>query len=204
MGKSAASRSSLTHPSEETRAVALLLVDFISEWNIPERDQLLPQVNRAAHCAARLLKRARISRVPVIFANDNFGQWRSDFGAILSAALSSTGIPCRVAEMLAPRPDDYCVLKPKHSAFFGTPLDMLLDHLGVRTVVICGVAGNQCITATAVDGHMRDYTVVVVHDACASRTRTLHSHAMTQLKDMGIRVASAASIRWNALLASRE
>jgi nicotinamidase-related amidase len=197
--KSGSAPSPLKHPSEGTCPVALLVVDFISEWKLPERDQLLPHVRRAAPLAARLTKRARTSGVPVIYANDNFGQWRSDFNAVLSAALSSTGIPASVAQLLAPQSEDYRVLKPKHSAFFGTPLDMLLDHLGAQTVVLCGVSGNQCITATALDAHMRDYTVVVTHDACASRTRTLHDHAMAQLKDVGIRVMSAASVRWSDL-----
>jgi nicotinamidase-related amidase len=197
--KPASAPSPLKHPSQGTCPAALLVVDFISEWKLPERDQLLPHVSRAAPCAARLIKRARTSGVPVIYANDNFGQWRSDFNAVLSVALSSTGIPGDVAKLLAPQSNDYRVLKPKHSAFFGTPLDMLLEHLGAQAVVLCGVAGNQCITATALDAHMRDYTVVVAHDACASRTRTLHDHAMAQLKDVGIRVMSAASVRWNAL-----
>ena len=35
-----------------------------------------------------------------------------------------------VVELLVPDDDDYFVLKPKHSGFFSTTLDILLDYLG--------------------------------------------------------------------------
>lgn len=178
-----------------------MMIDFIGDWRIPERSRLLPQVERSIPHAVRLVRGARRARVPVIYANDNFGQWRSDFDAVWNAALAAGGAAARIATAIAPEASDYRVLKPKHSAFFGTPMDLLLQHLGVSTVVLCGVAGNQCVTATAIEAHMRDYTPIVVQDASASRTPLLHRHAMTQLADLGLSVVAAASVRWKTLLA---
>lgn len=192
--------SPLKKSSDAGCPVALVLVDFISEWRLPNRTTLLGQVERAVPKAARLLAGARKASVPVIYANDNFGQWRSDFDHILADALAAGGAAARIASALTPCKDDYRILKPKHSAFFGTPLDLLLQHLGASTLVLCGVAGNQCVMATAVDAHMRDYTPIVVRDASASRTAELHRHAMTQLGDLGLRVASAASVQWRRLM----
>jgi nicotinamidase-related amidase len=177
------------------------MIDFISEWRVPDRTSLLRQVERAVPRAVRLLQGARGAGVPVIHANDNFGQWRSDFSAVWSTAVAAGDAPARIATAIAPEEADYRVLKPKHSAFFGTPLDLLLEHLGASTLVLCGVAGNQCVTATAIDAHMRDYTPVVVHDACGSRTVALHRSAMTQWKDLGLGVVAASSVHWASLKA---
>ncbi|HSX60623.1 MAG TPA: cysteine hydrolase [Tahibacter sp.] len=189
----------LKHPADGNCAVALLLVDFISDWDLPERAQLVPHVLRALPQASRLLAGARRAGVPVIFANDNFGQWRSDFDAVFAAAMAAGGTAGRIASAVAPHETDYRVLKPKHSAFLATPLDLLLQHLGVSTIVLCGVSGNQCVMTTAVDAHMRDYRPVVVHDASASRTAALHRHAMDLLKDLGVGVVRASSVRWTSL-----
>ena len=189
----------LKNPQHGSCKAALLLIDFISEWNIPQRDTMLRQVEQAVPHTVRLLASARRAGVPAIYANDNFGQWRSDFGAVWTAAVAAGGAAARIAQAVAPQESDYRVLKPKHSAFFGTPLDLLLEHLGASTLVLCGVAGNQCVAATALDAHMRDYKVIVVHDASASISRTRHGHAMEQLKDLGLRVAAAAAVRWGEL-----
>lgn len=196
--------SPLKKPSDPSCPVALVVIDFISEWRIPARTALLDRVERAVPQAARLIAGARKASVPVIFANDNFGQWRSDFDRALADAVAAGGAAERIATTLAPRADDYRVLKPKHSAFFRTPLELLLEHLGVTTVVLCGVAGNQCVMSTAFDAHMRDYVPIVVRDASASRTDALHAHAMEQLKDLGIRVMAASSVQWRKLANEHE
>lgn len=193
----------LKNPTDGHGPVALMMVDFFGAWRIPERARLLPQVERAIAHAVRLLRGARRAGVPVIYANDNEGQWRSDFDSAWNAALAAGGAAARIASALAPEVSDYRVLKPKHSAFFGTPMDLLLRHLGVSTVVLCGVAGNQCVAATAIDAHMRDYVPVVVRDASASRTPLLHRQSMTQLAELGIRVVTARSVRWKSLLHQR-
>lgn len=190
----------LKNPADGHCPVALMMIDFIGEWRIPERSRLLPQVERAIPHAVRLLRGARRAGIPVIYANDNEGQWRSDFGTVWNAALAAGGAAARIAAAVAPEASDYRVLKPKHSAFFGTPADLLLRHLRVSTLVLCGVAGNQCVAATAVDAHMRDYAPIVVRDASASRTPLLHRQSMTQLVELGIRVVTARSVRWTSLL----
>ena len=75
-----------------------------------------------------------------------------------------------LVEALVPEPDDYFVLKPKHSGFFSTTLDILLEYLGVKTVILTGVAGNICVLFTANDAYMRDFSLVVPRDCVASNT----------------------------------
>ena len=68
------------------------------------------------------------------------------------------------------RPDrrDYFILKPKHSAFFSTPLELLLEHLGARTLILTGLLADSCILFTAQDAHLRGYRVVVPSDCVAA------------------------------------
>ena len=148
--------------------VALLIIDMINAFDFEGAQAMLPRALAAAQATAALKQRARQAGVPVVYVNDNFGRWRSDFRDVLEHCRRSPGQ--EIAALLAPEPDDYFVLKPKHSGFQFTTLDVLLAHLGAETLVLTGVAGNFCVLFTAHDAYMRDYKLVVPRDCIASAT----------------------------------
>src|SRR6185369_17800312 len=74
-----------------------------------------------------------------------------------------------IVELLKPGPEDYFVLKPKQSGFYFTTLQLLLEHLGARTLVLVGFTGDICILFTGVDAHMRDYELIVPSDCVVSQ-----------------------------------
>jgi nicotinamidase-related amidase len=148
--------------------VALLLIDWINDLEFEAGDRILPQALAAAQATAALRRRAKQAGVPVIYCNDNFGKWRSDFRATLEHVLKDGVRGQRLAELLAPDDDDYFVLKPKHSGFHSTSLDVLLAYLGARTLILTGIAGNFCVLFTAHDAYMRDFKLVVPRDCLAS------------------------------------
>ncbi len=174
-----AKNPTLHRAAPDQSAVAVLLVDVINDFDFPEADQLLTTALPAAGRIAELRLRAEAARVPVIYVNDNFGRWRSDFNTTVDHALKGKGRV--IAELLRPSPDDYFVLKPKHSGFFSTTLNTLLEYLGVHTVVIAGFAGNICVLFTAADAHMRDMHLVVPADAMASNTAEEQESALQLL-----------------------
>ena len=178
---------------------ALLMIDWFSPWDFPEREQVLLHAEPAAGRAGRVLVRARHSGVPVIYANDNFGQWRSDFQSVVEVAAAAGDVPARIVRALHPMASDYFVLKPRHSAFFATPLELLLSHLGTRRLVLTGVATDLCVLATAVDARMRDLDVVVLKDATAARSIAQHAAACRQATAFGATVRSGSTIRWASL-----
>lgn len=180
-------------------AAALLLIDWISNWLMEGGAQLRRQAEQALPAATRLLAGARRQAVPVIYANDNHGQWRSDFRRVLAESRAAGPAAAAISDSLAPAPDDYFVLKPKHSAFRATPLGLLLQHLHTEVVVLSGIAGNLCVLASAIDAHMRDLRVIVVADACASLTAAANKAAMTQCRAFGCGVQRSASLRWRSL-----
>jgi nicotinamidase-related amidase len=152
----------------DTNPVALLLVDVISPMDFPEADQLLRHAVPAAERLADLKKRAGAAKVPVIYANDNFGRWRSDLSAVVERCREKGSKGAPIVELLHPGKEDYFVLKPKHSAFFSTTLDTLLRYLGTETLVVGGFATDICVLFTANDAYMRDLRIVVPADGVAS------------------------------------
>lgn len=194
-----ASRTPLKAPRQPRRTAALLLIDWISDWRMAGGPQLRHQAEQALPAAADLLAGARRHAVPVIYANDNHGQWRSDFRTVLAESRAAGAAAAAITDRLAPAPQDYFVLKPKHSAFRATPLALLLRHLHTEVVVLAGVAGNLCVLATAIDAHMRDLRVIVAADACASLSAAANTAALDQCRAFGCGVRRSASLRWRSL-----
>ena len=147
---------------------ALLLVDVINDMEYPGGDKLLVHAEPMAKQLAQLKQRAKAAGLPAIYANDNFGRWQSDFAALVRHCTEEPVRGRPVARLLVPEPDDYFVLKPKHSAFFATPLDTLLGYLGVKTLVVSGLTGDMCVLFTAADAFLRDLHIIVAEDCVAS------------------------------------
>jgi nicotinamidase-related amidase len=162
-------------------AAALLLIDVINDLDFPEGEQLLRHALPMARNILTLKKRARESGIPVIYVNDNFGRWQSNLQKIVEHATGPDSKGREVVERLAPQEDDYFVLKPKHSGFFSTTLDVLLDYLQVETVIITGIAANICVLFTANDAYMRDFHVVVPRDCVASNSEQINDAALGEM-----------------------
>ena len=165
-------------------AVALLLIDWINDLEFDGGDRLFPQALKAAQATAALRRRAKQAGVPVIYCNDNFGRWRSDFRSLLEHVLKDEVRGRPIAQLLAPDEHDYFVLKPKHSGFHSTSLDVLLAHLGARTLVLTGIAGNFCVLFTAHDAYMRDFRLLVPSDCIASEEDAGNRQALEHMADV--------------------
>jgi nicotinamidase-related amidase len=160
---------------------ALLLIDLINDFEFEGAEPIFRQTLAAAPAIAALKRRARAAGVPVLYVNDNFGKWQSDFRNVLDHCLKDDVRGRPVAEMLRPEADDYFVLKPKHSGFYTTTLELLLRHLNARTLILAGIAGNNCVLFTANDAYLRDFDIVVPRDCTASETREDNEYALAQM-----------------------
>jgi nicotinamidase-related amidase len=166
----------------ERGAKALLLVDVFNPLDFEGARRLAPDAVRAARAIRGLAERCRRSRWPVVYANDNFGHWRSNFGAVMRRCLASGGASATLAAELRPAASDYSILKPRHSAFYGTPLEFLLQDLGVASLVIAGIAADSCVLYTALDAHLRDFAVWVPRDCVAAETAEWRTRALKQIE----------------------
>ncbi|MFL5559913.1 MAG: cysteine hydrolase family protein [Gemmatimonadaceae bacterium] len=180
--------------------VVVVVIDVINDLEWEDGEKIEAPALAMAHKLAPLLDRARHAGVPVIYANDNFGKWRSDFRALLEHCLDDDVRGRAIAELLRPGADDYFVLKPKHSAFFATTLDTLLTYLRARTLVLAGLTTDSCILATAVDADMRDYEVLVPRDCVAALSTRRNQRALDHLNEtLDIRSLDGADIDFGAL-----
>lgn len=176
---------------------ALLLIDVINDFDFPGSDDLLRHALPASRKLARLKERMSAAGIPVIYVNDNFGRWQSDFKEQIEQCTRPSCKGHEVAKALLPHSDDYFVLKPKHSGFYSTSLDVLLGVLGVDTLVLGGFAGDICVLYTANDAYMRDYQLIVASDCVASESVTANKAALAQMKALlKAKVIPAASVRW--------
>lgn len=174
------------------RRVALLIVDMINDFDFPQGEVLARRSELIAENILKLKKRLKKRRVPVIYLNDNFGQWRSDWKDVFEYCTSPGRLGQKVAITLQPEDDDFFILKPRHSGFYGTTLDILLKDLGVEKLILTGVAGNICILFTANDAHMRDLKVCIPEDCTASNSLRENKNALTQMKKvLGLNVVNS-------------
>ena len=176
------SNSDLHGNAPDASPTALLIIDAINDLEFPGGKGMLARAKRMARSIAKLKERAEKARVPAVYVNDNFGRWRSDFRRLVNHCLEDDVLGRPVVEQLLPDENDYFVLKPKHSGFYNTTLDLLLEYLGAKTLVITGMATDVCVLFTAADAYMRDFRVIVPSDCVTALTPAVHRAALAQMR----------------------
>lgn len=157
---------------------ALLILDMVSEFDYPDGDRIVRGARKAAANIARLRERAHAAKVPVIYVNDTAGKWESDQKAFIRRCLQPDSRGREVAELIAPEPHDYFMFKPRHSAFFGTPLHTLLGRLKVRRLIATGITSHQCVLFTAMDAHVREFELIIPADCIGAADAADTKHAL--------------------------
>lgn len=180
--------------------VALLLVDVINGFVFTGSEPLQEAAGAVARHIRALAASARGAGVPVIYVNDNFGMWQSDFRAVIENCLREDSPGRKVTEQLLPTQADYFVLKPRHSGFLATPLEALLAHLEVHVLCIAGFATDLCVLFTALDAYARGFHVVVPVDCTAANDETAKATALSLVeRTLRAPTVPAAQVDWSAL-----
>jgi nicotinamidase-related amidase len=173
---------------------AVLALDLISDFEFPDGARVRRALETRAPAIRRLLDAARAGQIPVIYANDNLGAWRSDSAALMAHCTRARLPGAELVLSLVPEATDSIVLKPRHSAFFGTPLEMLLGDLRVDTLVMAGISAESCVWMTACDAHTRGFSLVVPRDTLAGASASALRATMTGLREvLDARVPARAS-----------
>jgi len=102
----------------------------------------------------------------------------------MTSLVQGTGASAKMARSLKPGPRDFIVLKPMHSAFFGTPLDMLVDRIGVRSIVMADLATDMCIQISAADAFLRGLKICVPEDCTAVETAEKKAFALRYMRSL--------------------
>jgi len=183
--------------------VALLLIDVLTTFQFPDGDAILQGALTMRDALVRLKARAREAGIPVLYVNDNFGDWRSEKEVLMGRCLEAKGTS--FVRPLLPDSNDYFVLKPLHSAFYMTPLEVLLKHLQVETLILAGLTSNSCITVTAHDANMRGYDIYIPPDCSCARNAEEHTQALRQLEaTAGANLRRSTALKLSNLIRAAE
>ncbi len=200
MGEVKGIESDLHGSVPDRNSLALLLIDVINQLNFAGGEDLLNPYRKMSHNLEKLLGRARAAKIPIIYVNDNFGKWRSNLNQHLEACLNEDSITRQSVTKILPSPEDYYILKPKHSAFYASPLDIVLRSLKTKTLILTGLTAESCILFTAADAYVRDYNIILPEDCIASFSRKKKSDSLSLMKEsFKARVLKASSLNLRSL-----
>ncbi|HEY8360985.1 MAG TPA: isochorismatase family cysteine hydrolase [Ramlibacter sp.] len=161
----------------------LILIDFINPLDFPGGEKLAPPALQAARATLRLRKRLDKEGVAVVYSNDNYGVWQSDFHSLVAQCVGRDDISGEITRLLAPRATDVTLLKPRHSAFYGSPLELLLKEMGAKQLILTGLAADMCVQMTAADAFLRGgFDVWVPADCIAAETPQAKAIAVKYMK----------------------
>jgi nicotinamidase-related amidase len=189
----------------DNAGAALLLIDVINDFEFEGGEEFLQLALPVGRNIAALKQRAKQQRIPVIYVNDNFGKWQSDLNKIVSHCLEDGVRGEPFVKLVLPDENDYFVLKPKHSGFYCTSLELLLEHTGAHSIILAGIAGNNCVLFTANDAYMRDFKLFVPADCSLSISPEDNEHAFKQMeKVLKANIRPAGELNLEKLKAGQE
>jgi nicotinamidase-related amidase len=181
--------------SDDEGATALLVVDMLNPYDHPEAEELAERVEKALPGVEELLRRAGEADAPIVYVNDNYGDWNSSSEELARSA--TEGKRPDLVEPILPKEGNSFVVKARHSTFYETPLEYLLDQMGVGRLVFAGQVTEQCILYSALDAYVRHFDVVVATDAVAAIYDDLGDAALKLMeRNMSAELVEAAEVGW--------
>jgi nicotinamidase-related amidase len=182
----------------------LLLVDVINDLDFPDNEHLIEVAPGLAKRILRLKSRCARAGIPTIYVNDNKGRWRSDIQEVVKFSKRSSSAGRKLVTLLEPRRNDYVLLKPKHSIFFGTPLDLILQSMGIHTVIMAGLTTNACVLISAAEIYMRGFRLMVPQDCVEALSPDKQTAALKMLKEnFQAEIGPAPSLKLTSLRGKR-
>ncbi|SEM90192.1 Nicotinamidase-related amidase [Sphingomonas gellani] len=188
----------MTEPTSDGHApgkTALLVIDMVNTLEFEGAEQLDRPAERAAKGIRALRDEADRCGVPVIYANDNFGEWHLDRAGLVERVEGTGARGQSLLDQVRPREDDFFVVKPQSSAFYATTLPALLPRLGASRLILTGVAADICVLFTAADAHMREYELWVPSDCVAGEDTQRTDWALEIMRNsMGADTAASSDL----------
>lgn len=162
-------------------SAALLLIDVVNPFSFEGAAALIEPATAAAERIGALAARARTAGVPCIYVNDNFGRWQAGFRELVSWVRETPQGRTVLERVMPDFTRDHFVLKPRHSGFFQTSLEALLEQLAARRLLVTGIAADICVLFTANDAYMRGFSVAVPADCVASERPEDTAHVLRHM-----------------------
>jgi nicotinamidase-related amidase len=161
---------------------ALLIIDVINNFEFEHGKILAKKTLHIVNPIKQLKNYFKKQQLPIIYVNDHYNLWQANLDKIVKSCQNP--LSEMILQEVKPDEDDYFLIKPKHSAFYETALNTLLQQLQVNTLVLTGIAGNICVLFTASDAYMRDYQLIIPRDCIASVDDQDQFYALTMMKNV--------------------
>ena len=161
---------------------ALLIIDMINDFQFTHGKILADKTMKMIPNILELKKVMNQYQLPIIYVNDHYDLWQADYTKIIEKCTNN--ISKDVIERITPSNEDFFLIKPKHSAFYDTPLHTMLLHLNVTDLILTGIAGNICVLFTANDAYMRDFSLTIPKNAIASNSDEDNDFAITMMANV--------------------
>ena len=183
------------------KKTALIVIDMENAFIDPASPLCIKNALATVPACGRVIKKAKERKIPVFFVNRvyrrngsdvEFTRYQSWYDGERYLAPGSTGpLSIDVPKEFQPEKGDYCIIKPRFSAFFQTELDLILRRLGVRTVILTGTTTPNCIRTSCYDGLSLDYNILIIEDCCSSNTEEIQRVNMEDMARVGAVLTSS-------------
>ncbi|WP_051472410.1 cysteine hydrolase family protein [Patulibacter minatonensis] len=160
--------------------IALVIIDMLNDYDHPDGDALRESARSVLRPIAQLVDAAADADVPIIHINDTHGRW--DAGREELTALAEQGLPDEDVAAIVPATGAPLLLKARHSVFYGSPLEYLLQNNGIGRLVFTGQVTEQCVLYSALDAYIRHFKVIVPRDAVAHIDKDLADAALRMME----------------------
>lgn len=161
-------------------STALLIIDMLHDYDHEDGELLREHARPIVPVIAELAGRAREAGQLVVWVNDNHDDWAADRDSLLEAARDKVGSD--LVDPIAPPRDAPFIVKSRHSAFYGSPLEYLLNAEGIERLVLTGQVTEQCILYSALDAYLRRFRIAVADDAVAAIDPELAEAALRMME----------------------
>lgn len=182
---------------------ALLLVDMQnvylsgSEFETDDWEKIVANVKKLIECC-------RNEKIPIVFirmwyrpdGSDALPNFPRDIKGRPSYAVAGTK-EAGILDALKPEKGEIIIHKQRMSAFFQTNIELTLQGLGVKHLMVTGVSTDVYVLATIHDAYFRGYEITIVKDACGSETKAAH---MTSILNMANWVYGCSIFHANELI----
>lgn len=185
----------------------LLIVDITYPF-VGERAPVLESVKhfplsageygwKAVDAVVKLLPVARSKKIPIFYVDREYDRiirkwWRQD--AEEPELGEKRGH--HIVREIAPVDGEIIINKEGASAFFGTNLMSLLNHLGLDTLLICGGTTSGCVRATVVDAAQYSFYVGIIADCCYDRIQLSHKASLFDMNRYGDVISLEEAIKY--------
>jgi nicotinamidase-related amidase len=159
---------------------ALIVIDMLNTYEHADGEPLKQSARRVVPAIAGLLAKAREQEARIVYVNDNHGDWTAGRSELVERTRTTAGPD--LVDDIAPSDDVPFLLKARHSIFYETPIEYLLNQDDIRRIVLTGQVTEQCILYSALDGYIRHFEVAVVPEAVAHIDERLAEAALAMME----------------------